>query len=330
MSKRQLTQQQRQRIAQQQQKALANADGDIVNSDSCNGRVVSHFGQQLQVESLVPESAGELLLCYQRANLPALVTGDLVVWEATESGQGIIVAAAQRSNAFTRPDANGRAKLVAANVDRVLVVFAVYPQAFLNLIDRYLVAIESLDLSPTLVLNKIDLLDDDNRDYVDNIVSIYTDLGYPVFTVCAGSGTGIAALESALNGQTTVLVGQSGVGKSSLINCLGEADLAAVGDLSAARQKGTHTTTTARLFHLRQCDVIDSPGIRELRVQNLHADQVTQGFIELKHLADECRFRNCSHQQEPGCALRAAAEAGIINPQRWESYQQMLTSLESA
>ncbi len=333
MSKRQLTRQQRQRIAQQQQKALLdpeepNPDNTVANS-SCNGRIVSHYGQQLQVEILAGEAAGQLVLCHQRANLPSLVTGDLVVWDATDAGQGVIVAAAQRRNAFTRPDSYGREKLVAANLDRVLVVFAVYPQAFMNMIDRYLVAIENLGLAPLLVLNKTDLINDENRSDIDNILSSYQQLGYQIATICAETGAGMDALEASLAGLTTVFVGQSGVGKSSIINRLGGESLAAVGDLSVSKQKGTHTTTTARLFHLRQCDVIDSPGIRELRVQHLDAQQVTAGFIELRDLAGQCRFRNCTHQSEPGCALLAALESGAIQQHRWDSYQQILTSLES-
>jgi ribosome biogenesis GTPase len=230
---------------------------------------------------------------------------------------------------FARPDAGGKLKPVASNIDIVLVVFAVLPQAFMNLIDRYLVAIAALHLEPLLVLNKIDLLEAGEKDELDNMLSVYEKLGYGVHRISALEGTGIAALETALDGKTTVLVGQSGVGKSSLVNRLGLAEIADVGDLSQGKYKGTHKTTTARLFHLQSCDVIDSPGIREFNMGHINQQQLLDGFVELRNLSGQCKFRDCSHKSEPGCAIQQAVTNGEINADRLDSYFRILQTLES-
>lgn len=345
MSKRRLSKQQQRRISAVRTRA---ADSPETAAHACNGRVVSHFGQQLDVEALHADGPGaatpgsdlpntdspKIVRCHQRANLPPLVTGDLVVWEDGDDGTGVVTALAQRRNVFIRPDYLGRDRPVAANLDVVLVVFAVVPQPFPNLIDRYLVAIENLDLQAALVLNKADLAGPAQPE-IDSIMSIYQRLQYPLFQVSAHSGAGMEQLSTFLTGKTTVLVGQSGVGKSSLINRLASPDTessadaqsaisAEVGELSVGKDKGTHTTTTARLFHLATCDLIDSPGIREFNTGTLSPQQVFQGFPELRALQGQCRFRNCRHQGDPGCALAAALQAGDIDASRWESFQRIL------
>ena len=329
MSKRRLSEQQRLRIAENQQNELSGADSNpsIIES-SCNGRIISHYGQQLDVEILNGENTGAIIRCHQRANLPPLVTGDLVLWEQDSDELGIIIAAAERRNVFGRPDAQAKFKAVAANIDYVLVLFAVLPEPFLNFIDRYLVAIHNLGLDPLLVLNKVDLLNSSPSKKLDKMLSIYRTLDYPVLEVSALQGTGIEALQSKLKEKTTVLVGQSGVGKSSLVNCLGFNQLADVGALSDSKYKGTHTTTTSRLFHLENFDLIDSPGIREFSLGHISADDVLDGFLELKQIATDCKFRDCSHDSEPGCAIQEAIEKGIIFAERFESFQRILVSMD--
>ena len=329
MSKRRLSDQQKSRIAEKRQKEFSAAENtSSIQEAKCNGRVVSHFGQQLDVEILTGRNAGTLMRCHQRANLPALVTGDLILWEEDAEEIGVIIAQAERKNVFGRADKKGQFKPFAANLDCVLIVFAVVPEAFLNLVDRYLVAISQLGLDPLLVLNKVDLLEGQRNERIDNMLSIYRNLGYPLYEVSALAGTGLEALEHKLIGKTTVLVGQSGVGKSSLINKLGFDRLAEVGGLSDSKYKGTHTTTTSRLFHLRRFDLVDSPGIREFSLGHMGIDEVLNGFIELKEHSFKCKFRDCGHNLEPGCAIQAAIANGEIHRERFESYKRILVSMQ--
>lgn len=330
MPKRRLSQQQRSRIVEKQQRVLVGEipQGEPTARNNCNGRVVSHFGQQLEVEPL-NSPATRLVRCYQRANLPPLVTGDLVVWEAGGVDTGIIVAVGERSGMFGRPDFDGKFKPMAANIDTVLVVIASSPEPFTNLIDRYLVAIETLNLRAMLVLNKIDLLETGKNSNLDSILSLYESAGYETHRVSSIDGSGLDRLSSALQGQTTVLVGQSGVGKSSLINRLGLAEVALVGSMSEAMDKGTHTTTTSRFFHLAGFDLIDSPGIREFGLGHISPEQLFDGFREFREFAGNCKFRDCRHRSEPGCALQAAALAGRINPQRLQSYFHILQTINT-
>jgi len=182
-------------------------------------------------------------------------------------------------------------------------------------------------LKALLVFNKIDLLNQDNRKDIDNMLAIYESLDYAVHRVSARTGAGILDLEAALAGLTTLLVGQSGVGKSSLTNRLGLSALSEVGKISEGKYKGTHKTTTARLFHLNRCDLIDSPGIREFHLPHMDQQGLLNGFRELRSLAGLCKFRDCSHRSEPGCAIRQALAAGEITPQRLDSYFRILQSI---
>lgn len=331
MSKRRLSKQQLARIAENQRKELAQDDSAAADSqttrDSCNGRVISHFGQHVDVESLTGGSEARVVRCTQRSNLPALVSGDFVVWADDGADGGVITALGERRNYFGRPSPEGQFKAVAANIDLVLVIVASSPTPHVSLIDRYLVAIEQLRLRAVLVLNKLDLLGPGELESLDNMLSNYENIGYPVHKVSAQDGRGIAELEQALAGQTTILVGQSGVGKSSLVNKLNRDSLADVGALSETWDRGTHTTTTSSLYHMPGFDLIDSPGIREFGLGHINPQQVFEGFIEFAPYAGSCKFRDCSHRQEPGCALIAAIEAGDISLERVESYFRILDSL---
>ena len=333
MSKRKLSKQQISRISEKQQREIeAFTDGISSNASinsKYNGRIISNFGKQLDVEILDKKQPPQIVRCHQRANLPDLVTGDLVVWEKESDETGIIVAVCERQNLFAKPDTTGNLKPVAANIDIVLIVLSVTPQPFMNLIDRYLVAIDNLGLEPLLVFNKIDLLNDQNSSELDSMLSVYETLGYPIKKVSALTGEGIRELEETLLAKTTVLVGQSGVGKSSLVNRLGLAQIAEVGELSSKKFKGTHKTTTTRLFHLRSCDVIDSPGMSEFHLRHFTKAELLSGFKELKALARNCKFRDCAHQTEPGCAIQEALTAGKIFPQRLENYFKILHTVET-
>ena len=331
MSKRRLSKHQLARISQNQRKQLACDEADSVDAqtslEKCNGRIISHYGQHVDVESLLDDDQGRLIRCTQRSNLPKLVTGDLVVWSEDGADGGVILALGQRRNFFGRPSPEGQFKAIAANIDSVLIVFASSPTPHVSLIDRYLVAIEQLHLTAVLVLNKLDLLNHEELTELDHMLSPYRSIGYPLYKVSAEDGRGMPELEQALANQTTILVGQSGVGKSSLLNKLNSGKLADVAPLSATWARGTHTTTTSSLYHMRGFDLIDSPGIREFGLGHIDAKQVFDGFIEFRPFAGSCKFRDCSHTAEPDCAIQAALEAGQISIERVESYFRILDSL---
>jgi ribosome biogenesis GTPase / thiamine phosphate phosphatase len=274
------------------------------------------------------ELAGQVCRCHLRANLPALVTGDQVVWRAGNQGIGVIVAQLPRNTELCRPDSRGQLKPVAANVDLIVIVFAPLPEPHPNLIDRYLVAAEHAGITPLLLLNKADLIDAQNGPALEALLAVYRQLGYPLLEVSAHEGGGMQVLQERLNGHVSVFVGQSGVGKSSLVNSLLPGVDTRVGPLSEQTGAGTHTTTTARLFHFPGGGkLIDSPGIREFGLGHVSRDDVEAGFIEFHELLGHCRFRDCKHDREPGCALLKALEEGRIQQQRMNSYRHILSSL---
>jgi ribosome biogenesis GTPase / thiamine phosphate phosphatase len=331
MTKRRLSKHQIARIQQQQRSELGSdstGSGQAATSiDKCNGRIISHYGQHVDVESIDQQQLGRVTRCTQRANLPNLVSGDLVVWEDDGADAGVILALGQRRNFFGRPSAQGQFKPIAANIDLVLVVFACSPTPHRSLIDRYLVAIEQLGLQAVLVLNKVDLLQGAELEELDSMLSDYLEIGYPVFKLSAEDGRGVSELELKLATKTTILVGQSGVGKSSIVNKLNKDNIAEVGALSETWDRGTHTTTTSKVFHMPGFDLIDSPGIREFGLGHINAQQVFDGFIEFRGYTGACKFRDCSHRQEPDCALQAAVKSGVISQARVDSYFRILDSL---
>ena len=293
-----------------------------------SGRIVTHYGNQLEVEILSGPLEGTTQRCHQRSSMTPLVTGDLITWKPDSMHTGIVMSQTDRNNVFGRYDGEGRFKPLASNLDCVLVVIAATPKAYLNLVDRYLVAIRKLELDAFILLNKVDLIDKNKDQSLQRMIQIYSGLGYPILKVSAKSRFGFEALEKQLAGLTTVLVGQSGVGKSSLINQLGSDELAKVGNLSKNKYKGTHTTTTSRLYHLENFDLIDSPGIREFGLTKVTKQEVLNGFPEIQSLASNCKFRNCSHRNEPSCAIREGLKSGAIFQERLDSYQNILGTLD--
>ncbi len=294
------------------------------------GLVIAHYGQQLDIEALEGEDRGQIHRCFARANIDSLVTGDRVVWRAGPDHTGIIEARQPRRSALVRPDNFGQLKPIAANIDHILMVFAVEPEPHQNLIDRYLVAAETIGITPILLLNKTDLLNSENRAKTDSLLRLYQGLGYRIIHASTADQNGLNELEATLQDSTSVLVGQSGVGKSSLIKMLLPDENIRIQELSEQTRKGTHTTTTARLFHLPSGgDLIDSPGVREFGLWHIDKTELEQGFAEFRPLLGYCKFRDCRHLQEPGCAIKNAADAGKIDPRRLESYFMIRQTLEA-
>ncbi|WP_314409810.1 small ribosomal subunit biogenesis GTPase RsgA [Pseudomonas kuykendallii] len=318
------------RAAKRESRALDELEGGDLGPEQ-TGLVIAHFGVQVEVEAEEGEIRGQVFRCHLRANLPALVTGDRVVWRAGNQGNGVIVAQLPRNSELCRPDSRGQLKPVAANVDLIVIVFAPLPEPHANLIDRYLIAAEHAGIRPLLLLNKADLVDEQNGPRLNALLAVYRQLGYPLMEVSAHEGGGMDALQARLDGHVSVFVGQSGVGKSSLVNSLLPGVDTRVGGLSEVTGKGTHTTTTARLFHFPGGgELIDSPGIREFGLGHVSRDDVEAGFIEFADLLGTCRFRDCKHDREPGCALLKALEEGRIQPQRMASYRHIIASLPNA
>ncbi|MGE8406545.1 MAG: small ribosomal subunit biogenesis GTPase RsgA [Pseudomonas sp.] len=315
------------RAAKREERALEVLEGGDLGPEQ-TGLVIAHFGVQVEVEAEQGEEAGQVFRCHLRANLPALVTGDRVVWRAGNQGIGVIVAQLPRNTELCRPDSRGQLKPVAANVDLIVIVFAPAPEPHANLIDRYLVAAEHAGIRPLLLLNKADLIDEQNAPALNALLAVYRQLGYPLLEVSAHHGEGMAQLQKVLDGHISVFVGQSGVGKSSLVNSLLPDVQTRVGELSEWSGQGQHTTTTARLYHFpRGGELIDSPGIREFGLVHVSRADVEAGFIEFADLLGTCRFRDCKHDREPGCALLGALEDGRIQPQRMHSYRSIIASL---
>ncbi|MBZ6388826.1 MULTISPECIES: small ribosomal subunit biogenesis GTPase RsgA [Pantoea] len=334
MSKNKLSKGQQRRVSANHQRRLnpreAPEADDNLFGEAAEGVVISRFGMHADVE----DREGEVHRCNLRRTIRSLVTGDRVVWRpALGGGKGIVEAVHERSSVLTRPDYYDGLKPIAANIDQIIIVSAILPELSLNIIDRYLVASETLGIEPLLVLNKTDLLDDKARAFVDEQMDIYRRIGYRVLMVSSHAKAGLAELEAALTDRISIFAGQSGVGKSSLLNALLGLDATAAtaivtNDVSDVSGLGQHTTTASRLYHFPHGgDVIDSPGVREFGLWHLEPEQITRGFVEFREFLGSCKFRDCKHGSDPGCAIRAAVEAGQIDISRFDNYHRILESM---
>lgn len=291
--------------------------------------MISRFGQHADVEV----GSGEIIRCNIRRTVQSLVTGDkVIVRQAQDDGSaigGVVEAVHPRTSSLTRPDLYDGVKIIAANIDQILIVTSVVPAFTTQIIDRYLVASEDTGIKPVIILNKMDLLDADSRNDIEQALKRYESLGYPVYQVSSKSKEGIETLQGLLKDKISVFVGQSGVGKSSMINALlPDAELL-TGDVSENSGLGQHTTTTARLLHLPSGgDLIDSPGVREFALWHLPADRVSWCFVEFRDYLGTCKFRDCKHQDDPGCSIREALEDGKIHQDRFNNYHRIIASLD--
>jgi ribosome biogenesis GTPase len=276
---------------------------------------------------------GRRVACKYRRQVGRPCCGDRVRVELEDPENGVVIDIEPRRNQFLRADAQQRASVVAANLDQVLIVIAPRPLPSRDLVERYLLAVHSLGIEPVLVLNKSELPLPEKSSpgaEVFSRVDSYRRLGYPVVRTSCKGDPGVAELAPLLQRKTSILVGQSGVGKSSLIRqVLPDLEIQ-TGALSRSTGKGRHTTTTTMLYDLPgEGHLIDSPGVWEYGLWRLDPADIAHGFIEFRPFLGQCRFNNCRHQSEPGCAIKQACENGEIARWRYESYSRILQQNDS-
>jgi ribosome biogenesis GTPase len=308
----------------QKQSAAVPPPGTPANDSSQTGLVLAHYGRT----SLVETAGGEPLRCATRKNLPRTVCGDRVHWQATNPREGVVTAVLKRETTLSRPDPSGRSRPVAANIDQIIVVIACRPSFEHGMLDRYLAAAELTGASPVIVVNKSDLLDAASRTKLQQRLAVYPAIGYSLVFTSTRSTDGLKDLHRHLAGHTSILVGQSGVGKSSLVQALlPDLDIR-TGSLSEATGLGRHTTTVAMLYHVPGGgDLIDSPGVRDFALDKVAPDLLEKGFPEFAAYLGQCRFHNCRHVSEPGCAVHNAARDGAISALRLENYRELVKAM---
>ena len=254
-----------------------------------------------------------------------IAVGDQVDFELEpDQGTGVITKLYDRKNYIIRKSINlsKQAQIIATNLDQAfLVVTLASPRTSLGFIDRFLVTAEAYDIPARLIFNKLDLFSDEGLEILEAYKSIYEDIGYPCFQVSALEGTNIDEVKAELKDKVSLLSGHSGVGKSSLLNAILPDLELRTNQISEWSDKGMHTTTFAEMFELPEGGfIIDTPGIRELGIIDIEQQELSHFFPEMRSRMHDCRFNNCRHINEPGCAVLEALENGEIEPSRYESY----------
>jgi ribosome biogenesis GTPase len=279
------------------------------------GQVTAAHGKRYDVEL----SNGDIVSCVTRGKKSELACGDRVEIKHTGPNEAVIESFLPRSSLLYRSN-EYRRKLLAANVTQIVIVLAAKPSYYPELLDRCLVAAESEHIRPLIVLNKADLAE--SAASLAKL-QLYRQLGYPVLSLSAQQD--IAPLLPWLQDHTSVLVGQSGMGKSTVVNALLPQALARTREISSALDSGKHTTTAARLYHLNETShLIDSPGLQEFGLAHLGAEQIEHAFVEFRPYIGKCRFNDCRHLSEPDCALHAAVADGAITEQRLQCYHSIV------
>jgi ribosome biogenesis GTPase len=298
------------------------------------GLVVAAHGRHYLV---APEDGGALLQCFPRGKRSEVAVGDRVIYEPISADQGVIVEIGERRNLLYRSD-QFKSKLFAANLDQLLIVLATEPHFSEDLLGRALVAAEANELKPLIVLNKIDVTD--ALDGARKRLEPYRALGYPALEVSIRMqpDAARATLTEHLHGHATLLLGQSGMGKSTLVNLLIPNADVATREISTALNSGRHTTTFTRLYPLPESErttgvndvngtagaLIDSPGFQEFGLHHLTEGRLERAFPEFRPLLPNCRFYNCHHLHEPGCAILEAVADGRIRRERHALYAQLV------
>ena len=307
------------------------------------GLVIASHGANVEVE----DEKKHVHTCISRKKVGVAVCGDQVQWHSEANQTGLIHQIEPRKNLLARPDARNKLKPVAANIDYLAITLAPTPSAIkaneteldstidldklfdFHAIDRYIVAAEVSNIQALIIINKIDLLPDHCVDELHQRLSRYTPLDYPYILASTKKGTGLKELNDLLKDNNNVFVGQSGVGKSSIIKTFVTEEDIQVGTLSKVTGQGRHTTTATRLYHLKSGgSIIDSPGVREFGLWNIEPEKIMLAFREFAPYLGYCKFNNCLHTSEPNCAIRDAVANKEIDSQRYEAYKKILASLD--
>ena len=282
------------------------------------GTVVAAYGKRFQVE--LPDK--KRISCVTRGKKTDLACGDIVTIELTDKHEGVIETTLARKTLLYRSNAF-KSKILAANVSQIIIVLATQPSFYEALLNRCLIAAEAANIKPLIVLNKCDLADDNNA---KQKLALYTSLGYQVLTLSAKED--ISSLKPYLQDEASILVGQSGMGKSTIINSLLPDEDVRTREVSHTLDSGKHTTTAAHLYHIdAHSQLIDSPGLQEFGLHHLSTDELEHAFIEFRPYLGKCRFNNCKHLQEPECAIKDAVTSGHISSERLAIYQMLRTEI---
>lgn len=295
--------------------------GTVIESTGSHYIVLTDDGQTLETRL-----RGKLRLRDSRTTNPVAV-GDVVYFETVENGETAITDIEPRRNYIIRRASNlsKESHIIASNLDQAFVVATLHsPATNTEFIDRFLVTCEAYNIPAGIILNKTDLKGGNINEF-DEFLAIYETAGYEVYLVSATTGEGIDTLRDLLHDKTTLLTGNSGVGKSTLVKNLSPESEVKIGKISDYHKKGMHTTTFARMYPLAEGgSIIDTPGIKGFGLMDIEAGEVFRYFPEFMRHAPQCQFYNCTHTHEPGCAVTAAVEAGDIAPQRYISYLKLL------
>ena len=305
--------------------------------NEASGLVIRNTGSWYTVKT---DDGGQLVDCKIKGNFRLkgirstnpVAVGDRVTIVPNQEGTAFITAIHDRRNYIIRKSSNlsKQSHIIAANVDlAVLVVTVNYPQTATTFIDRFLASAEAYRIPVVLVFNKTDLLTDEELHYQQMMIDLYDTVGYVAIALSAETGEGMEKLEAALKDKTTVMSGNSGVGKSTLINRLIPGVNLKTAEISDAHNQGMHTTTFSEMLQLPSGGyIIDTPGIRGFGTFDIEPEELTSYFKEIFHFSKDCRFNNCTHTHEPGCAVLKALEEHYIAESRYQSYLSMMEDKE--
>ncbi|KTD66501.1 ribosome small subunit-dependent GTPase A [Legionella santicrucis] len=321
MSKRRISKQQSTRIEKIQRDYHQHKQND---NALIEGLVITRFSKHVEVE----DNQGNHIRCSIRPNLETLVAGDRVIWQIEGKNQGVVVSIYPRNSLLAKPTNSEIKKPVAANITQLVIVIAPKPEISWPLLDSYLVIAETLQLRAVILLNKTDLPCESLK---EQLFKHYENLNYPILLMNQHSTTGLEQLQQVLNHQVSVFVGQSGVGKSSLIaSILPHEHNIATKELSEISELGQHTTSNSRYYHLPSGGaLIDSPGVREFSLWHIDIAEIARGYVEFRPYLSQCKFRNCTHKDTPHCAIIHAVTKGLISTNRYENFMKLCAQYDS-